>query len=365
MLGAQVAGATSFQVSCAKMTNPPESGPKPSSSRRSVLASAVLIGGGLTSATLMQSGRRPISRRSATLGVYGLGAQVGVANTPRFEQWLGRPIRYVVDNGDQSADWLQLVASVNWMAEQWAPTRWVPYIGVPMLPEAHRGKLSQGADGAFDAHFAEIGRNLVRQGLGRADVRIGWEMNGDWQPWAAQPDPEAWKRFYRRAVDAMRTAPDQAFRFDWCVALGDMGMDPAKAYPGDEWVDVIGGDIYCESAPWLPASARRKFADHYRNGRYGLAWHRDFAIRRNKLISFPEWGTSVGKLDSNRRGGGDDPVFIHAMARWMDGLGSRLTRHHYFLKALDRDCDLTNPVTFPRASAAFRREFGAVDPGQT
>lgn len=330
-------------------------------SRRGVLASAVaLTGGGLASAAFIGPRPDPGPRRKTTMGIYGLGAQVGVANAPIFERWLGRPITYMVDNGDQSADWLQLVSSVNWMGQQWAPTRWVPYVGVPMLPEAHRGKLSQGADGDFDTHFAEIGLNLVRHGLARADVRIGWEMNGNWQPWSAQPDPDAWRRFYRRAVEAMRSAPGQAFRFDWCVALGDMGMSPAEAYPGDAWVDVIGGDIYCESAFWLPANPARKFIDHYRNGRYGLAWHRDFAIRHNKQISFPEWGTSMGKLDGARRGGGDDPHFIHAMARWMDGLGPRLTRHHYFLKALDRDCDLTNAAHFPRAGVAFQREFGSV-----
>ncbi len=293
------------------------------------------------------------------MGVYASAAQIGIANMPGFEQWLGRPVRYVVDNGDQSQSWQQVVSSLDWMGRQWAPTRWIPHIGVPMLPQADWGKLSDGADGRFDAHFALIARNLVLQGLGRSDIRIGWEMNGDWQPWSARSDPEAWRRFYRRAVTAMRSAPGQAFRFDWCVALGDMGMDPALAYPGDAHVDVIGADIYCESAPWLPSDPARKFTNYYRDGRYGLAWHRALAIKHRKLVSFPEWGTSLGALGSQRSGGGDDPAFIHGMARWMDGLGSRLTRHHYFLKAADRDCDLTKLGRFPRASAAFRQEFGA------
>jgi hypothetical protein len=339
--------------------NDPDPPHRRAPSRRNFLASSTLLlgGGGVAAALVLEASAKPPPRKT-TLGAYGLGAQVGVANAPKFETWLGRPVRYMVDNGDQTHDWRELVASVNWMAQQWAPTRWTPYVGVPMLPEAHRGKLAAGADGAFDHHFAEIGRSLVRQGLHNADVRIGWEMNGDWQPWTAKPDPEAWKRFYRRAVDAMRQAKGQAFRFDWCVASGDMGMNPEAAYPGDAWVDVIGADIYCESAPWLPADPAKKFTDLYVHGRYGLAWHRDFAVRRNKRISFPEWGTSHGDFGGGRRGGGDDPVFIHAMARWMDGLGPRLVRHHYFLKALDRDCDLTNAKRFPRAGAAFRQEFG-------
>lgn len=339
------------------MSDPDQPADWPTSSRRDVLYSMAGLGGGFSLNDFWRAARVG-SRRRTTMGVYASAAQIGIANMPGFERWLGRPVRYVIDNGDQSRGWAQVVSSLDWMGRQWAATRWIPYVGVPMLPQDEHGKLSEGADGQFDVHFARVASNLVRQGLGRADIRIGWEMNGDWQPWSARRDPEAWRRFYRRAVAAMRSAPGQAFRFDWCVALGDMGMDPALAYPGNAHVDIVGGDIYCESAPWLPANPARKFADHYRDGRYGLAWHRAFAARHRKRMSFPEWGTSAGSLGAQRYGGGDDPAFIHGMARWMDGLGRRLTRHHYFLKATDRDCDLTNADRFPRAGAAFRQEFG-------
>ena len=43
----------------------------------------------------------------------------------------------------------------------------------------------------------------------------------------------------------------QALRFEWNVNIGDVGVNPETAYPGDAYVDIIGMDFYWNTA-WDP-----------------------------------------------------------------------------------------------------------------
>ena len=68
--------------------------------------------------------------------------------------------------------------------------------------------------------FIDTAKALVRNDLADTVVRIGWEFNGEWMPWAAAKDPESFKSYFRRIVETMRSVPGQQFRFEWCPDYG-------------------------------------------------------------------------------------------------------------------------------------------------
>jgi beta-mannanase len=97
---------------------------------------------------------------------------------------------------------------------------------------------------------------------------------------------------------------------DWCVNSGS--PDATSWYPGDDVVDIVGMDLYdlgqydsdWSSDPNAPLAEQS-----------GLNWLDSFSAQHNKLISFPEWGTT---FDTS----GD---FISQLAAWMNARGSRIS----------------------------------------
>ena len=51
------------------------------------------------------------------------------------------------------------------------------------------GSVSACASGAYDANHREVARRLSANGVGDAEIRLGWEANGDWFPWTAAGKP--------------------------------------------------------------------------------------------------------------------------------------------------------------------------------
>jgi Glycosyl hydrolase family 26 len=64
---------------------------------------------------------------------------------------------------------------------------------------------------------------------------------------------------------------------------------PRHFYPGNEWVDWVGTDIYSDNQDW------KSLAGLYRRF-------------RNKPFALPEWGVSQG----------DDPAFVRKLLAWVD-----------------------------------------------
>jgi len=73
--------------------------------------------------------------------------------------------------------------------------------------------------------------------------------------------------------------------------------------PGDDVVDYIGLDVYDFK---YEGSAAERWDSYYLKAPFGLEWHREFAARHGKAMSYPEWG--VGNF-------GDNPFFIQQIAR--------------------------------------------------
>jgi hypothetical protein len=293
----------------------------------------------------------PLLSAAPPLGVYQGGGCDGVKRLPVFSGWFGRPPDLALDFFATNS-WDALVSSADWSIICWEPTGLSMSFSIPMLPQVADANLADGAAGRYDATFTRIARTLVNHGFAGAALRIGWEFNGGWYPWAAGKDPASWVAYWRRIVTVMRAVPGARFRFDWNPALGKLGLAPDSVYPGDEYVDVIGLDVYNQS--WttpMPAPEQRWL--ELLNQPYGLQWHRDFALAHGKPVSFPEWGTGTRP---DGRGGGDDPVFVERMADWI--AASHLAYHAYWdYPAGDYNARLSDGHQ-PEAGAAFLRRFG-------
>jgi hypothetical protein len=284
------------------------------------------------------------------LAVYRGAGCDGAKRVPEFEKWLGRPVQRVVDFLD-GRNWEHMRGSSKWIGECWKKTSYKLALSIPMLTQDKSATLADGARGKLDQHFVEIARVLVAQGHEDAILRIGWEFNGSWYPWAAERDPLSFVAFWRRIALAMRSVPGNRFRFDWNPTTG-LSFDVERAYPGDDVVDIIGLDVYNQS--WHPERSDPKARWQEKvSGRYGLEWHRAFARAHNKPRSFPEWGTGT-RPDGH--GFGDDPTFIANMRAWIAAEG--VAYHGYWdFRAPDFDGQLSSNA-FPKAGAKFRELFG-------
>ncbi|MBC3844377.1 hypothetical protein GXW82_42210 [Streptacidiphilus sp. 4-A2] len=156
-----------------------------------------------------------------------LGSDESDAAETRLSEWLGgAPIQvghtYLPGNhwDDIEGSPSLLGAWAAWKGEQ---SDRLLVIGTPMLPDNEAGvpdeevrqELREGADGQNDAHFTLLAQRLVALGLPDAVLTLGWEMNGTTYTSRCGPDPAAWKAYWRRVVDAMRTVPGQHLRFEF------------------------------------------------------------------------------------------------------------------------------------------------------
>lgn len=299
--------------------------------------------------TLMAAGTG--GAQAAELAVYkGAGCE-GRPRVAEFESWLGRPVERVVDFLAQES-WDAMQRSAGWIAGCWKGARPALALSIPMLPKERGATLAEGAAGAYDGHFTAIAETLVAAGRGDAILRLGWEFNGGWYPWAAKRDPDSWVVYWRRIVTAMRAVPGAAFRFDWNPTLGWQQIPADRLWPGDGFVDVIGLDVYNQTWNRAADTPEKRWRDLMEQP-YGLKWHAGFARRHGKPMSFAEWGTGT-RPDGH--GGGDDPLFIRNMGEWIRS--QPVLYHGYWdYPAPDFNARLSGG-RLPEAGAELRRQFG-------
>jgi cellulose synthase/poly-beta-1,6-N-acetylglucosamine synthase-like glycosyltransferase len=288
---------------------------------------------------------------STPLGVYQGNGCTGLRQLDAFVGWFGRKPDMVLDFF-ASDSWESMVSDATWALGCWRKTQTTVVFSIPMLPKGPY-TLAQGAAGAYDARFEQLAKAMVAYGYGSATVRIGWEFNGGWFAWAAKPDPASWKAYWQHIVKAMRSVPGAKFRFDWCPNQGENQIRPDSVYPGDDFVDIIGLDVYNQTWNKSATTPQQRW-DDLLNQPFGLKWQRDFARSHNKPISFPEWGTGT-RPDGH--GGGDDGYFVQQMAAWI--ADSDVAYQSYWdYPASDYNAKLSDGHQ-PHAGAAYQKAFAA------
>lgn len=330
-------------------------------------------------------------------GAYRWGAankSGGAKANEAFAQWMGRPATWAEDFMPTEA-WENNIEGGGWQLGEWRdwkkgdPARRL-ILSVPLLPGgwnrsgAKKGlgagqpvSLESGAKGEYNAHFKALAQNLATYGLGDSVLRLGWEFNGGWYTWRASDNPKAWAEYWRQIVTEMRAVKGaEKLQFCWNPALGWQQFPAAQAYPGDDFVDIIGLDIYDES--WgkdtypLPDGATpedtmkrrdRAWNDVLYGGNMGLKYWSGFAKAHGKLFALPEWGVSKR---TDQHGGLDNVAFIERMHGFINDPANNIYFHSYFdVQAGDGHHQLSpglsgeDKVDFPLASARFRGLFGA------
>jgi len=329
----------------------------------------------LVSATLLAFGAASIPRASASstsappwLGVYrGAGA---ASLIPAYESWLGAPagsVSYVTDNNYLAGktDWTN-VDNATWTLGQWKGSGRNLVLGVAMLPAGGAYTLEQGATGAYNSHFVTLAQQMVANGFGDAVVRLGWEFNATWYPWAARGHEAAFAAYWRQIVTAMRSVPGAAnLKFDFCAAIptpgGWLSANIEAAYPGDAYVNYIGLDAYDGSTVSASSNPAGRWND-LMNRPYGLAWQKAFAAAHGKQMSYGEWG--LWQLPATPQyNSGDDSYYIQHMYDWFNS--NNVAFANYFeINVLAADKSVAEyhalayaGTQFPKSAALYQQLF--------
>jgi hypothetical protein len=308
-----------------------------------------------------------------------------------YAQWLNR-------KGVWAEDFMPNEGWDKIMGEEWQFGTWGPWVqkdpkhrryilSVPLLPGPwdrsgpRQGpgqepvSLKLGAEGKYNTYFETLAKNLVKYKLGNTILRLGWEFNGGWYTWRVDNAEEAkfFAEYFRQIVTTMRAVPGtQDLKFCWNPNVMWMGYDIELAYPGDEFVDDIGIDIYdqswikntypipsCASESEIMSRQKRAWNEGLNNKNWGLQFWAKFAKRHKKPLSIPEWGVFIRE---DGHGGGDNPFFIEEMYKFIHNPDNNVIYHCYFdVHAGDGDHQLVpepNRTTqFPKSAEKFHELF--------
>jgi hypothetical protein len=230
-----------------------------------------------------------------------------------------------------------------------------------------------GATGAYNVHYRDLALNLERIGLRRAIFRVGYEWNlvSTW-PWSFQGPfmSAAWTETWRQIVTTMRAAtPTCQWEYDWNPTWG--GYDNPTvlnaAWPGDDYVDVVGIDIYDRGGNY-PCE---DFVNRWHNWALSrLTKARSFARAHGKPLSIPEWGVWQTLCNDGQGGWGagiDNPYYIEQMINWINANAQSTPIYYavYFNEAGRHNivphppypADFS-PYVSPNASAMFKSKLG-------
>jgi beta-mannanase len=274
-----------------------------------------------------------------------LGAYAGPGNTAGVADLngvVGFKVHYVMDFLDGTS-WATMTDPA-WAVSNWAGTGYQMIWGVPMLPNSG-ASLETGATGAYDQYFTTIATKLVAAGQGSSIIRLGWEFNGSWFPWAANGHAAAFIAYWQQIVDSMRAVQGADFKFEWNPTRGDMGVgDLADYYPGNAYVDIVGLDVYDQEWGSYPGAVAEW--SHMLTQSYGLDWLASFGAAHGKPISIPEWG--LGCPGNGEVSGGDNAYYVQQMANWVNSNNvSNVVAWEYGSNPLP------SASQFPLATAAF------------
>jgi hypothetical protein len=197
--------------------------------------------------------------------------------------------------------------------------------------------LVAAAAGDDNSKFYDLGKLLVRDGLGNTIIDLGREMNASWYEWSEQrapsSEPNAYVLAWRQIVQTMRTVPGQHFRFLWALYMDDTSV--VDSWPGSAYVDYIGTDVFDwyggpdYTYPHTASGAldhEKKWQEILTTAVGGLDWIAKFSRATGKPIIIPEWG-----LDFHTFGGQDDLLFIRNMMVWLkahNAIGLYWGGHH-------------------------------------
>ncbi|HKP61012.1 MAG TPA: hypothetical protein VJV78_29985 [Polyangiales bacterium] len=266
------------------------------------------------------AGPWPLSRS----GING-DPRIDRTSVEAFGDWRGRPVDIAVVYTDRTS-WESMTRGSGWLFDNFKGFVGELVVSQGMVPNGRAQDMAGCAAGQFDQYFRDFGTLIVRYARPTTIVRIGWEFNGDYMPWAAT-NTRQWIDCFRHAAQAIRsTAP--RVQIDWTINSHGTpsklcGGVSTNCYPGDDVVDIIGIDNY----DLAPSSTSQADFDRVANEPDGLNWLLAFAKSRGKKMSIGEWGVAP-RSDYNTTG--QNPHFIYWMHRWFKQHAADIAYESYF-----------------------------------
>jgi hypothetical protein len=211
-------------------------------------------------------------------------------------------------------------------------------------PQLDRGPVlfADVLDGEYDDYLTRFFTQAAAH-PGQVMIRFAHEMNGSGYPWALGYEGErrravsSARQFvstWRYLVDFQRRVGGDNVRFQWCIMSTDRGPVPAEEfYPGDDYVDALGMDVYNGYDGWQEPRAV-----------LGFTYRRLTAIHPGK----PLWISEIGCREPRiREASGAGPVPGESKARWLQTLFAstqfpRITNVNFFHAARAYDWRLNS-----------------------
>lgn len=185
-------------------------------------------------------------------------------------------------------------------------------IGVGLFPRSG-GNLSDCAANRYATNHRSIGSRLASNGVGNAEIRLGWEANGSWYPWTAVGRSASdWKACFTNAARALKLGSPE-LRITWHMAKRGQ-VNVTTIWPDQAPITNVGVSHYDDS--------QARFGTESVNGStWGLRAWLSFARSKGKKLEMAEWG--VGRS-------GDNPAYIESMYEFFRSAGDGLAHESYF-----------------------------------
>ncbi len=173
---------------------------------------------------------------------------------------------------DEDEHWLPSTAEINRLiAQGYLPMITLEDHYVKPDKSTPQPNLYSILEGHYDDFFKEWAHR-IREVDGVVLVRLLHEFNGDWYPWCTannDQNPQLVVRAYRHIHDVFKAADASNVRFVWCPNSMSKPQEDwnyiLDAYPGDDYVDFVGIDIYNGAGdglqPWR--SFRKEGIENY------------------------------------------------------------------------------------------------------
>ncbi len=209
-------------------------------------------------------------------------------------------------------------------------------IGVGLFPKSG-GNLADCAAGKYAANHRSIGSRLASNGLGDAEIRLGWEANNPSYPWTAVGrSATQWKACFTNAAKAMK-AGSPRLRISWHMAKKGR-VNVHNLWPQGAPITNVGVSHYDDN--------QARFGNETANGSpWGLRAWLAFARSKGKKLELAEWG--VGR-------GGDNPRYIQNMYAFFRDAGNGLAHEGYFNARVHQ---IYSATRLPKSSAMYRQLF--------
>jgi hypothetical protein len=212
--------------------------------------------------------------------------------------------------------------------------------------------------GRQNALLTKLCQVLAQRNMGNAIIRLGWEMNGNWYPWSANADLAGYLAAYRYVVNYCRAQPGMKLRWCWNPNVGLNALRWEDCYPGYDYVDYIGVDVY---DMWWGDPAKVTQANRWKTVLempYGLKQIATYAKTKGKPLCIPEWG--VGKVGPIG-GGRENPAWVDYMADFIEDPTNHVAWHAYWNRDLGSGYEgQIYPTTLrPLTAARYKARFGA------